>query len=77
MFAGSMVTVVYISHQEYDTARAAAAGKAAPGADSAAAAMAAVGLVAHGSPSPDRGEGGAKVRGSICEPMCRSRAAEL
>jgi hypothetical protein len=62
MFAGSMVTVVYISQQEYDTAKAAAASggaKGAAAADAAAAAVAAVGLlVDHGSPSPDRREGG-------------------
>lgn len=69
MFAGNMVTVVYVTAAEFDAAKAAAAaGTSSAGADAAAAAedaaagVAAVGLVAHGSPSPDRGEAADKVR---------------
>jgi hypothetical protein len=68
MFAGNMVTVVYVTAAEFEAAKAApaagggdAAGDAAA-AEDAAAGVAAVGLVTHGSPSPDRGEGADKVR---------------
>lgn len=62
---------VYISQADYETAKAAAApaGAAAIAADAAAASVAAVGLVEHGSPSPDR-NGKDEVRlcrgGGVC-----------
>jgi hypothetical protein len=63
---------VYISQADYETAKAAAApaGAAAIAADAAAASVAAVGLVEHGSPSPDR-NGKDEVR------LCRGGGGEV
>jgi hypothetical protein len=62
MFAGQMVTVAYISQQQFEAVRAAThTPAAAAAAEDASAAVAAVGLVTHGSPSPERTEGAGKV----------------
>lgn len=67
MFAGNMVTVVYITQADYETAKADAAPKGAAAAAASSVAVAAVGLVAHGSPSPDRGQGVDTVRHEACD----------
>lgn len=75
MFAGNMVTVVYVTAAEFEAAKAAAAaGPSSAGGDAAgasaaedaAAGVAAVGLVTHGSPSPDHDDAADKVRGGGC-----------
>jgi hypothetical protein len=68
MFAGQMVTVAYISQQQFEAVRAAThpAAAAAAAAEDASAAVAAVGLVSHGSPSPERMEEVGQVSFCLC-----------